>query len=196
MYDNILYQIEPTHGGALTVAIEIVSALVVLVPEAEVVVKSFRDQYDPSAVDGCPAHITLLYPFKAPGEITSADLVNLRECFRRFQWFTFSLAVTRRFPDVLYFAPEPAEPFRKLTIAIWRLYPNRPPYGGRHPDVVPHLSVARLPDEQLDPIAAELERAGQGHIPISAKVSQITLLDTTSGRWEIREVFDLQGGPG
>lgn len=39
------------------------SALVVLVPEAEALVKSFRDRHDPSAAAGVPAHITLLYPF-------------------------------------------------------------------------------------------------------------------------------------
>ena len=53
------------------------SALVVLVPAAEVVVKSFRDKYDSSAADGCPAHVTLLYPFKPPDEITKGDLDNL-----------------------------------------------------------------------------------------------------------------------
>jgi hypothetical protein len=40
------------------------SALVV--PEAEPLVKPFRDRYDPSAAAGVPAHITLLYPFKQP----------------------------------------------------------------------------------------------------------------------------------
>jgi hypothetical protein len=39
------------------------SALVVLVPEAEAATKPFRDQYDPAAAAGVPAHITLLYPF-------------------------------------------------------------------------------------------------------------------------------------
>jgi hypothetical protein len=42
------------------------SALVVLVPEAEVLVKPFRDRFDPLAAAGVPAHITLLYPFKHP----------------------------------------------------------------------------------------------------------------------------------
>ena len=38
------------------------SALVVLVPEAERLVKPFCERYDPSAAAGVPAHITLLYP--------------------------------------------------------------------------------------------------------------------------------------
>ena len=53
------------------------SALVVLVPEAEAIAKPFRDQYDPSAAAGVPAHITLLYPFKAPDEIDDITLCKL-----------------------------------------------------------------------------------------------------------------------
>jgi 2'-5' RNA ligase superfamily len=168
------------------------SALVVLVPESECVVRCFRDRYDRSAAEGCPAHVTLLYPFKPPDEITRVDFDNLASCFASFQPFSFTLAETRRFPEVLYFAPEPDEAFRWLTLAIWNLYPQFPPYGGKHPDVVPHLSVAsRLPDEQLERIRRELEVATQGHLPISAMVSEIALLDTKSGRWKVREVFKL-----
>ena len=53
------------------------SGLVVLVPQAEALVKPFRDRYDPSAATGVPAHITLLYPFKPPDEI-DIDYVLVR----------------------------------------------------------------------------------------------------------------------
>ena len=92
------------------------SALVVLVPDAEVLVKPFRDRHDPSAAVGVPAHITLLYPFIAPDESGSAVLDDLRQCFQRFPPFDFSFAESRRFPGVLYLAPEPAEPFRELRL--------------------------------------------------------------------------------
>lgn len=168
------------------------SALVVLVPEAEFLVKPFRDKYDPSAAYGCPAHVTLLYPFKPPDEITKTDLYNLTRCFARFKPFHFSLAVIRRFPGVLYFAPQPDEPFRRLTYAIWDCYPETPPYGGRHPDVVPHLSVAaELTDELLDSIAADLKDASKGKLPILAVASEIALLDTKSGYWQIRATLKL-----
>ena len=61
------------------------SALVVLVPEAEAVARPFRDRYDASAAAGVPAHITLLYPFKAPDEIDDIALVKLRDCFARYE---------------------------------------------------------------------------------------------------------------
>ena len=76
------------------------SALVVLVPEAEAVVKPFRDQYDPSAAAGMPAHITLLYPFKTPDEVDQMTLDGLRDCFACFEPIPFSLGTIQRFPNV------------------------------------------------------------------------------------------------
>src|ERR1700738_4017517 len=96
------------------------SALVVLVPEAEAVAKPFRDQYDPSAAAGMPAHITLLYPFKAPREVANITLGKLRDCFARFEPIQFSLSTIRRFPiEVLYLVPDPVYTLR--TINLWCL---------------------------------------------------------------------------
>ena len=169
------------------------SALVVLVPDAEVLVKPFRDRHDPSAAIGVPAHVTLLYPFIAPNEINSAVLDELRRCFERFLPFGFSFAETRRFPGVIYLAPEPDEPFRELTLAIWNCYPETPPYGGRHSDIVPHLSVAQIADAQnLDAVAEEFLRASTGKLPIQATANEVALMDNISGRWHVRATLRLE----
>ncbi len=168
------------------------SALVVLVPDVEVLVKPFRDRHDPSAAVGVPAHITLLYPFIAPDEIGPAVLDELRRCFDRFSPFDFSFAETRRFPGVLYLAPEPAEPFRELTLAIWDRWPSTPPYGGQHPDIVPHLCMAQISDElQLDAVAEAFGSASAGKLPMRATAQEVTLMDNSSGRWQLRATFGL-----
>jgi len=169
------------------------SALVVLVPEAEAVAKPFRDQYDPSAAAGMPAHVTLLYPFKAPRAVDNITLGKLRDCFARFEPIQFSLSAIRRFPiEVLYLAPEPDEPFRQLTLSIWNLFPETPPYGGKWPDIIPHLSVAQLANEQqLTAIAADFAMASQRKLPIRAIASKVALMDTRSGHWSVRAMFSL-----
>lgn len=104
------------------------SSLMIVVPEAERLVKPFREKHDLSASAGVPAHITLLYPFKRPAEINEIVLDNLNQCFAHFPPFTFSLITTRRFGvQTLYLAPEPDEPFRQLTMAIWAYHPETPP---------------------------------------------------------------------
>jgi len=168
------------------------SALVVLVPEAEALVGTLRDRYDPSAAAGAPAHITLLYPFKHPGRIGRADLGRLTRCASRVEPFDFSLAVTRRFPGVLYLAPEPDDGFCRLTTEIWTRYPQTPPYGGKYPAIVPHLTIAQVGDEQtLDAVAAELLGSSTGKLPIACRASEMALFDTTSGRWQVRRTFKL-----
>ena len=171
------------------------SALVVLVPEAEDLVKPFRDRYDPSAALDVPAHVTLLYPFKPPDEIGGTVLDELRRGFARFAPFRFALAQIRRFPaEVLYLAPEPDEPFRQPTSAIWNWYPETPLYGGQWPDIIPHLSMARLADEQqLDRITDEFARASRGILPICATAAEVALMDNRSGRWQIRATLCLGG---
>jgi 2'-5' RNA ligase len=175
------------------VAIE--SALVILVPEAEDTVRPFRDLYDPSAADSCPAHVTLLYPFKAPADISEADLRRLDGLFAAFAPFRFCLSDLGRFPGVLYLAPVPSEPFRALTSAIEKEFPETPLYGGAYPDIVPHLSVANLPGDEprLDRIAADFSRGFAESSPISATASEVVLLDTRDGRWKVRATFRLRG---
>jgi 2'-5' RNA ligase len=171
------------------------SALVVLVPEAEPLVAPLRAKHDPAAAAGMPAHITLLFPFKPPEDIDAGVLDGLRQCFAGFAPFRFRLAETRRFvaPDpVLYLAPEPAGMFRALTMAIWQRHPEMPPYRGRHPDIVPHLCVARLSDrKQLEQVARDLAPAAAAGLPIQATATEVALVDTRSGRWRTRTMLRL-----
>ena len=96
------------------------ATLVILVPEAEGLVQSFRDRYDPAAKAGMPAHITLLYPFKSANEIDRPVLDTLSQCFSRFQPVRFSLTTINQFPgETLYLVPEPEDPFRELTLSVW-----------------------------------------------------------------------------
>ena len=169
------------------------SALVVLVPEAEAVAKPFRERFDPSAAAGVPAHITLLYPFVAPDEIDAATSARLRDCFARFEPIAFSLAAIRRFGgEWLYLVPEPDEPFRQITLSIWHLFSQTPPYGGKWSDIVPHLSLARASDEaRLAAIEDDLAAAASGKLPIRAFASEVALIESRSGRWRVRTMFAL-----
>jgi 2'-5' RNA ligase len=140
-----------------------------------------------------PAHITLLYPFKSPGEIDERLIHALHHCFFHFMPFEFRLTTIKRFPgEVLYLAPEPEEPFRQLTLAIWRCHPETPPYGGRYSTVVPHLTAAHLIGEEgFGEVAHEFEQASQGRLPIQAEAAKVALMDTRSGRWEMNTTFKL-----
>jgi hypothetical protein len=171
------------------------AALVVLVPEAEPLAGPFRDQYDPSAADGMPAHITLNYPFLAydPGQAVAID--ELGRLFSSYAPFRFWLAEIRRFPQVLYLAPDPAQLFKDLIQAVAGQYPASPPYGGLFADVIPHLTVADLDDaEALERINGELVTASRDKLPIEAVAEEVWLMAKEDGRWLKRVSFPLGGG--
>jgi 2'-5' RNA ligase len=170
------------------------SAIAIVVPEAEGLVKPFRDVHDPAAAVGVPAHITILYPFKRPDRIGTQDLERLKALFALHAAFSFSLTGLGTFGrEVLYLDPRPAETFVRLTEALVEVYPDLPPYGGRFAEVVPHLTVAdRIFDPQaLADISSAFAHVARTALPIAARASQVTLLDTTSGRWATRASFAL-----
>jgi 2'-5' RNA ligase len=168
------------------------SALVILIPEAEVLVESFRIQYDPSAALGVPAHVTVLYPFKPSRELNADVIRSLEELFSKFPGFSVSFGESRRFPGVLYLSPVPDEIFRRLTEIVAKRFPETPPYGGQFTDIVPHLTVAQVGDSQrLEEIAADFERSTMGCLPIQVSVKEIALMDNESGYWKVRMRFPL-----
>lgn len=73
------------------------SALVFRVPEAEQAVRALRDQCNPAAAVGMPAHITVLYPFKAPEAISRTDIGKLAAILPECKPFTFRLSAAGRF---------------------------------------------------------------------------------------------------
>lgn len=87
------------------------------------------------------------------------------------------------------------EPFRQLTMAVWREFPETPPYGGQHAQVTPHLTVAQLADAtELDRVNREFQRACEGRLPIRVRATEVVFMDDASGRWQVRVAFPL--GPG
>ena len=172
---------------------KIESALIIAVPEAEPLVRDLRERFDSSAAVGVPAHITILYPFVPPGEITSMVVAELRELFARFTAFEFTLPELRRFPDeVLYLAPSPAEPFKALIHAVAERYPAYPPYGGGYSEVILHLTIADVDEvEQLDDIEREFINLYGAQLPVIAGASEVLLIENTSGRWKTRQAFEL-----
>ncbi len=69
------------------------------------------------------------------------------------------------FPGVVWLRPTPDDAFRDLTDRIVGVFPEHPPYGGRHPDSKPHLTLGhaetptaqqRLHDEALAHVASSL----------------------------------------
>jgi 2'-5' RNA ligase len=158
------------------------TALIVAVPEAEALVGAWRAKHDWSAQHGVPAHVTLLFPFVPSEEVDEQLIGDLRDLFGSQPAFAYRLPRVDRFPEVAWLAPEPDEPFRRLTELIVSRYPDHPPYEGIHNDVIPHLTVGEGDTTLQD----EIDAALTPHLPIYAEARGVTLLlEDDMGHWRV-----------
>ncbi|MCD9879473.1 2'-5' RNA ligase family protein [Streptomyces guryensis] len=164
------------------------TALVVPVPEAEPLVRPWRDRFDPAARAGVPAHVTVLFPFLPASVVDAGTFADLDEIFGRHRSFEVRFEESGRFPGVCFLAPTPDAPFRRLTEAVVDRWPQAPPYGGKY-DPHPHLTVAQGQDDvTLDEIEAGLRPA----LPFTARVPTVDLVAHDGTHWRHRGSFALR----
>ena len=167
------------------------SALIVRVPESESLVGGLREKYDESSRVGMPAHITVLYPFMCPSLLTDDQLKELGKTMEQFSSFEFTLSRVGRFPETAYLVPEPAERFINITNAIYKRFPDYPPFGGMHDSIIPHLTVANADAKNALKAEEKLNRVLEKMDAINASCDSIELFGNESGRWKSIHLFPL-----
>ena len=169
------------------------SAVVVCVPEAEPVVAQWRSRYDPSASAGVPAHITLLYPFLPPAELSADVQRDLEAELVAVAPFDVTFNRTNRFGEqVLFLDPDPDRPFLDMIRRLSARF-GLSPYGGTIPlaEVRPHLTVVDGDASVFDVV----ERSVQQRLPLTSRVSAATILvSDEQWRWTPLRSVPLGGG--
>jgi 2'-5' RNA ligase len=177
------------------------SALLVPVPAAEPAVGQHRARLDGAARDGVPAHITVLYPFLPPAGLDKTLLATLGRLFAGHAAFQFTLDKVGWFgEDVLWLGPRDPTSFTALTGLAFAAFPSCPPYGGRHTEVIPHLTIGHLAGPQALGAAAESVRPC---LPIEAVATEVILMAgprpgipaTPPGQWRTIAAFPLGWRP-
>ena len=165
------------------------SALLIPVPEADEVVGRWRYEYDPVAAAGVPAHITLIVPWLPPAAIGEADLAVLEEELSGVTAFDFDLVRVEWFGRrVLWVAPQPADPFLKLTERLADRF-GTPPWEDEFDEVIPHLTVAHATDGvELAPVATEIA----SRLPLRCRAGEVwVMVGGGADRWELRHRIRL-----
>lgn len=169
------------------------TGLVVPVPAAERAVGRHRRRLDPAAAGGVPAHVTVLYPFVPPERITQGTIDQVRAALAGARAFACTFARVAWFGEtVVWLAPEPDEPFRVLTDAVWRRFPDHPPYENAYGDPDPHLTVGTAPWADL----AGMRRAAaevRAELPVHAWLDEVRLMAgaKTPDSWHTVAAFSL-----
>ena len=162
------------------------SAVVVRVPVPPAV-ERLRRRWDRAAQSGVPAHVTILYPFIPVNDLDASVRHALGRIAADHEPFDVRFARIGRFPSVVYLAPDPPEPFNRLTEAIHARFPDFPPYEGAHDVVIPHLTIVESIEAPLDEAATVAATA----LPIRHRVTRLEVLvqgpdDRWHTRWRLR----------
>ena len=170
------------------------SAIFVPVPEADAAVGSWRAVHDPKARAGVPAHITLVVPWLPPQEIDEGHFHQVDSLLADQPAFDYSLDKVRWFGDrVLWLAPTPAEPFKKLTCLL-ATYFGTPPWEGEFSEVVPHVTVG-LAGYGLGSTLADAARDISAKLPIACRAREIDVMCGDGTRWSVVHKAQLAEKP-
>lgn len=151
------------------------SVLAVPVPALEEFVRERTAYYDASFLSSDPcfahAHVTVLGPWlSAPG---ADDLERVAHAVAQTEGCDVRWEHVATFPDgVIHLRPDPVAPFAELTARLSEAFPECPPYEGRHPDPVPHLTLDRRgPGVSADSVCEELAAL----LPVTVRAERVDL---------------------
>jgi 2'-5' RNA ligase len=109
--------------------------------------EALRRQFVAEAARSLPAHVTLLYPFVEPPLLDAHVRGALRTVAAGSAPFDYRLVGAGSWPETVYLAVEPVEPFVVLQAALAAAFPAYPVYG--EPQgfrFVPHVTIAEGPE--------------------------------------------------
>lgn len=168
------------------------SAVLVPVPEAEVLVGAWRALNDPRATTGVPAHITLILPWVPPEQLKAEHFEELDDLLADQLCFPYTLERACWFGErVLWLAPTPAEPFKRLTARLADHF-DTPPWEGKFDEVVPHLTVG-LAGHAPGPSLADAEADISARLPLRCEARQVDVMCGDGRRWSVVHQVPLRG---
>jgi 2'-5' RNA ligase len=137
-----------------------------------------------SATVGVPAHATLLHPFIEPERLGPPVRRRLREVAATHQPFDYRLAWMAEWPDAIYVAVEPVEPFVRLQRDLQAAFPDWPIYGADGTfEFEPHITVA---DRQGKLEPGIREDPAWRALPRPTRAESIDVIATgPDGRWRL-----------
>jgi 2'-5' RNA ligase len=147
-----------------------------------------------NAVDGVPAHVTLLFPFAEPRSIDAGVITMVRDVVAGHQAWTMALTGPAAFPDALYAAVEPPDAPIALQSDLAAAFPSLPIYRGSIDVYVPHVTIAEL-GRGSD--TSDLEAAsGWRDLPSISPAREVELIVCDpGGRWSVKHRFPLRASP-
>lgn len=152
-----------------------------------------NELYPERLPEAIPLSLTLLYPF-APAAEVDQHRGALRSFFASHPPFDFELAELAQWDEggAVYAVPRPEQPLRDLMRALWRAFPQFPPYREPGSDPPPHASLTYTGGDDREATHTRVEERLDGLLPALFRITEITLMEEVEAeRWRPRETFRL-----
>lgn len=156
-----------------------------------------RQTFVATAAHGVPAHVTLLYPFVlypfvGPSELDPSIRRRIALVAARHAPFDYKMTGPERWPDSIYVAVEPIEPFVRLQADLAATFPDYPIYGeGSDVEYTPHITVAEGRAVERE---HTVRNAAWSALPITARAAWLDVIATSGARWSLVWRMPLGGG--
>jgi len=127
--------------------------------------------------------VTLLYPFVGPAGLDESIRRKIASVAARHAPFDFTMTGPARWPDTIYVAVEPIEPFVGLQGDLAAAFPEYPIYGeGSGFEFTPHITVADgRAVEREDSMRSEAWAA----LPLPARAAGLDVIATDGEKWDL-----------
>jgi 2'-5' RNA ligase len=165
----------------------------VLADQSPALAAAHDEVYPERVPEGIPLSVTLLYPFAVRPEV-QLHRETLRSFFASQPPFDLELARLAQWDEsgAVYAVPEPEQPLRDMMRALWRLFPQFPPYGEEGSDPPPHASLTYTGGDDRAATLDRVERRLEGLLPATFQITEAALMaETEPDRWSLRETFRL-----
>ena len=119
---------------------------------------------------------------------------TLRAFFAAYEPFELVLDRLEQWDEggAVYAAPSPEEPLRGMMRALWRLFPQYPPYREEGIDPPPHASLTETGGEDRLATRSRVEQRLAGLLPARIPIDEVALMEEFEpDRWRVRETFRL-----
>ena len=143
-----------------------------------------RNAWDPMAARGVPPHVTVLFPFIQAEALTPEVHTALAAISTSNPPFTARFGRVEHVDTMIWLVPTEQEPFLRLTASVAGRWPDHPPNGGVHAELVAHLTVL---DGNEGEALREAENAVKQAVPFDASVDALEVIaEDDAGRWHVR----------
>jgi hypothetical protein len=168
----------------------------ILADQSPALAEAHDELYPERIPEHIPLSLTLLYPFAPVAELNESQLERVRAFFAPRPPLVFDLTRLAQWDDsgAVYAVPEPDDDLRATMRALWKLFPEFPPYRVPNSDPPPHASLTLNDHGDRAGTRTRAEKRLARLLPARFELTEVALMQEYAlDRMRVTHTFPLAG---